>query len=408
MFNLTDNKRTNWKYEKLGNLGVFKTSSIDKIIKDNQKLVHLVNYMDVYNKITFDKSCLKRLSETSVNDKQLLESNLKKGDILFTPSSETPEDIGHSAVIFEDLPNTVYSYHLVRFRPNIKFDLKFSNYFCNHSSVFKQMYVLSQGATRFTLSLPNFENIIVSYPIDLNEQQKIGSFLSAIDELITKTKEKIRNLRIFKKKILDNLYGNKLGNKAVILESLVEFERGVSYRPFHLKEKSGLNTTTLLRSNNILDGKINLEDLQFIDNTIVKDKQFLRENDIIICMANGSKKLVGKNALIKNLERKKFTFGTFMGVIRPKQLKQSKYIYYLLNSNTFKKQIQLILAGTNINNLKGSDVLKMNFSIELDEERIQTTGDVLFQIDKLIDLYEKIEQNNEVIKNHYLQKIFGN
>jgi restriction endonuclease S subunit len=184
MFNLTDNKRINWKYQKLGNLGVFKTSSIDKIIKDNQRLVKLVNYMDVYNKIRFDISCLNRLSKTSVNDKQFLESNLKKGDILFTPSSETPDDIGHSAVIFDDLPNTVYSYHLVRFRPNFQFDLKFSNYFCNNSSVFKQMYVMSQGATRFTLSLPNFENIIVSYPTDLNEQHKIGSFLSALDKMI--------------------------------------------------------------------------------------------------------------------------------------------------------------------------------------------------------------------------------
>ena len=87
MFNLTDNKRINWKYQKLGNLGVFKTSSIDKIIKDNQRLVNLVNYMDVYNKIRFDISCLNRLSKTSVNDKQFLESNLKKGDILLFPST---------------------------------------------------------------------------------------------------------------------------------------------------------------------------------------------------------------------------------------------------------------------------------------------------------------------------------
>jgi type I restriction enzyme S subunit len=132
---------------------------------------------------------------------------VKKGDILFTPSSETPDDIGHSAVIFDDLPNSVYSYHLVRFRPNFQFDLKFSNYFCNNSSVFKQMYVMSQGATRFTLSLPNFENIIVSYPTDLNDQQKIGSFLSAIDEFIEKKNNKInslnKNLLILRSKLLD-------------------------------------------------------------------------------------------------------------------------------------------------------------------------------------------------------------
>jgi type I restriction enzyme S subunit len=285
---------------------------------------------------------------------------------------------------------------------------KYIYYLLNNSKDFlSKLNSTKQGGTRFALNYEKLSSIEVNLH-SLEEQQKIGSFLSAIDELITKTKEKIRTLRIFKKKILDNLYVNKLSDKAIILESLVEFERGVSYKPFNLKEKSSFNTTTLLRSNNILNGKINLEDLQFIDNTIVKEKQFLRENDIIICMANGSKKLVGKNALVKNLERKKFTFGTFMGVIRPKQIKQSKYIYYLLNSNTFKKQIQLILAGTNINNLKGSDILKMNFSIELDEERIQTTGDVLFEIENLIDLYEKIKQNNEVIKNHYLRKIFGN
>jgi type I restriction enzyme S subunit len=204
--NISGLKNENWTQSRLGNLGFFKTSSVDKLIKENERVVKLVNYMDVYKKRILNTFVINVLSNTSVKPKQLSENNLKQGDMLFTPSSETPDDIGNSAVILEDLPNTVYSYHLVRFRPKIELDLKFSNYVCNNNFVLKQMRLLAQGATRFTMSLSSMENVIIRYPIDLKEQKRIGSLLTLLDYLITLRIRKNTKLKELKKHYLNLIF----------------------------------------------------------------------------------------------------------------------------------------------------------------------------------------------------------
>jgi type I restriction enzyme S subunit len=103
-----------WIEKQIGEIGYFKTSGVDKVIKPGEQIVRLVNYMDVYNSVRIDKGFY--LSETSATQHEIDSFDLKKGDVLFTPTSETPDDIGHSSVVIEDLDNTLYSYHLTRFR----------------------------------------------------------------------------------------------------------------------------------------------------------------------------------------------------------------------------------------------------------------------------------------------------
>ncbi|MDQ1264237.1 MAG: type restriction enzyme subunit, partial [Campylobacterota bacterium] len=167
-----------WEEVRLGDIGEFKTSSIDKIVNENEKLVNLINYMDVYRNKHIDQNF--KCSETSLKEEQYEKVNLKKGDILFTPSSETPDDIGHSAVILEDLLNTIYSYHLVRFRPKKSIDLKFSGYVFNNVDILKEFAKRANGSTRFTLSIKDFNETKAKFP-SLPEQQKIAEVLSLSD-----------------------------------------------------------------------------------------------------------------------------------------------------------------------------------------------------------------------------------
>jgi len=97
-----------WEKKKLGEIGTFQTSSVDKLYIEGEKEVFLVNYMNVYKHENLNSETVKNLQVVTAKDSQIVSSDLKKGDILFTPSSETPSDIGHSVVIFEDLDNCVY------------------------------------------------------------------------------------------------------------------------------------------------------------------------------------------------------------------------------------------------------------------------------------------------------------
>ncbi|MBD3808350.1 MAG: restriction endonuclease subunit S [Epsilonproteobacteria bacterium] len=186
----------------MGEIGEFKTSSIDKIINKNEKLVNLVNYMDVYRNKHIDKNF--KCSETSLKEEQYEKANLKKGDILFTPSSETPDDIGHSAVITEDLTNTVYSYHLVRFRPKKKIDINFSGYVFNNVDILKEFARKATGSTRFTLSIKDFNEIRAKLP-SLPEQQKIAEVLSLADKEINLLKNSLEELKLQKKALMQKL-----------------------------------------------------------------------------------------------------------------------------------------------------------------------------------------------------------
>ena len=199
------NEFPDWEEKKLGEVGTFQTSSIDKLTKENEKEVFLVNYMNVYRHENVNNESIKTFQIVTAKDKQIESCSLKRGDILFTPSSETPDDIGHSVVIFEDIKNAVFSYHLMRFRPNIEIDILYSHYFCNIPEVLAQLSKLATGSTRFTISVGSFSSVIIKLP-SLGEQTKIANFLSSIDEKLNNCQAQITNVETWKKGLLQKMF----------------------------------------------------------------------------------------------------------------------------------------------------------------------------------------------------------
>src|SRR5699024_1853446 len=122
---LTPKENRNWKYFKLGDIGEFRTSSVNKKDDPNEYPVNLLNYMDVYNNKHINQKI--DYMRTTATDHQIKTNDVQIGDVFFTPSSETRDDIGHSAVVTEEIKNLVYSYHLIRFRihENVDFDIQF-------------------------------------------------------------------------------------------------------------------------------------------------------------------------------------------------------------------------------------------------------------------------------------------
>lgn len=102
---------------------------------------------------------------------------------------------------------------------------------------------------------------------------------------------------------------------------------GLTYKPTDIVT----NGTMVLRSSNIINGKIDLTDLVRVNSTI-RENQYIQENDILICARNGSKALVGKCAIYENANEKA-SFGAFMAVYRSRFF---RYVYYFLNSEFFR------------------------------------------------------------------------
>lgn len=192
-----------WKEVRLGDLGTFRTSSVNKKIEETETKVWLLNYMDVYRNTHITSEI--EFQQTSAKDSQIESSSLKLGDILFTPSSETPDDIGHSAVVTENLDNVVFSYHLVRFRVKKNLlDIDFSGYVFNKSDILNEFSRRATGSTRYTLSLKDFNEVSTRLPA-LNEQKAIANILYMADKEIELLEKKLVQFKTQKKGLMQVL-----------------------------------------------------------------------------------------------------------------------------------------------------------------------------------------------------------
>ena len=198
-----------WREVKFGNIGIISSAGVDKKIVEGEKLVNLLNYMDVYKK---DFLYASDMSMTvSAPERQIRNCNLKKGDIFFTPSSETRDDIAHSAVVMEDIVNGVYSYHIVRLRPTTPIDLKFSAYAFKTNHFYKQAFSICEGSgQRYVISQDDFRNMTVFIPSDLAEQKAIAEILSKADEEIELLNKKLEAFKQEKKALMQQLLTGKI------------------------------------------------------------------------------------------------------------------------------------------------------------------------------------------------------
>ena len=154
---------------------------------------------------------------------------------------------------------------------------------------------------------------------------------------------------------------------------------GLTYRPTDI-ESDG---TIVLRSNNIINDKINLNDVVRVTAKI-RENQYVKANDILICTRNGSKALVGKCAIIGDLNEPA-SFGAFMAIYRTDYY---KYVLHYLRSNLFR--IVFDDGNSTAINQLTQDMLKRAL-IPLpplaEQERIVDT------IDKLLSSLQVIEKS---------------
>ena len=141
------------------------------------------------------------------------------------------------------------------------------------------------------------------------------------------------------------------------LENRVEYVRGVTYKAaVDLHEELDDSSYILLRANNIQDGELKFDDVQYVDRAKVKPKQLLRRGDILLCASSGSKGLVGKAALVR--ESMLVTFGAFCCVLRPKE-NEAEYLGHFFQSRQYRRAIEKACSGSNINNLKAANFLSL-------------------------------------------------
>lgn len=314
----------------------------------------------------------------SKTSKNLLRSKLFKNDLVFAyVGTIGPVYLIEENDRFHLGPNTA------KITVNKQINSKYLNHYFKSSILKKEIIELTSIGAQPSLSMTKIRSFKIIIPPTIEEQTAIANALSDIDELISQTEKLKDKKKAIKQGVMQELLKPKEGWVTKKLGDVGKCLRGVSYNPELDLEKHESNITySLLRSNNIQQGLLDFRNVQFVNQNKVKGHQVVQESDIIICMANGSKQLVGKAAISRNISNNTFTFGAFMGCFRVNPSINPSFIFALFESKKYRDYIDFLLSGSTINNLNPSSIELMEFAFPSDNEQ-----------NRIAKIYSELQEN---------------
>ena len=188
--------------------------------------------------------------------------------------------------------------------------------------------------------------------------------------------------------------------KSLLIEQ-VEIRRGLTYKPSDVRN----NGVRVLRSSNIAEDTFVISDDDvFVDKGAVNIPR-ISNGDILVTAANGSTKLVGKHAIVKNLADDELAVhGGFMLAIKAEQ---NDFVNAWMSSKEYKRVLQFIQGGNGaIGNLSTSILKSMKMTIPASLEEQSAIGSLFHTLDDLLASYKNNLANYQSLKTTMLSKMF--
>ena len=385
-----------WESKKLGELGEFK-NGVNKSKEDFGHGYPFINLMDVFGKNSIKNGKFELVSAT---DKELTESNLVEGDVLFIRSSVKPSGVGLTAVILEDLKNTVYSGFLIRFRDSGYFDLNFKKY-CFYNSKFRNELISKSSTSANTnINQENLKLLNINLP-SLEEQEKIASFFSLIDDKISLQGEKVEALKDYKKGMMQKIFSRELRFKD---DDGRDYPEWISCKVgdcFSERSERGFEDLELL-SVSMQNGVIRRSDIEGKDNSSENKSNYklVKVDDIVY---NSMRMWQGASGLSK-----------FEGIVSPaytilipKNNVCSKYFAYLFKMEKiiyeFRKYSQGLTSDTW--NLKYPQIKDIKVKLPSYDEQVKISNFIENIDNKIRKEQDKLDSLNGY-KKGLLQQMF--
>lgn len=390
-----------WESTTIGQVGNFyygKSAPKWSLSEDAPTLC--VRYGELYTK--FGTIIREVHSRTNIDPKTLKFS--KGGEILIPRVGEDPFAFSNCSYLpFADVAiGEMISVYETKQDP-----IFYAYYFNTLSHEFAKVV---EGQNVKNLYYVNLEPIKIGKP-SLEEQQKIAKCLSSLDDVINAETEKLSFLKAHKKGLLQKLFPQE-GQKrpqyrfpefknegdwvTKKLSKLGKLINGLTYKPEDVRE-SGL---LVLRSSNVQNGQIVLDDSVFVRPDI-KGANLSAPNDILICVRNGSKGLIGKNALIPD-GLPLSTHGAFMTIFRAND---PSFTFQLFQTESYRSQVKADLGAT-INSINGKNLKNYEFLVPKNPKEQQKIATCLLSVDNLIEGQRKKIKDFHNHKKGLLQQLF--
>ena len=188
-----------WEQRKLGDIGYTYTGLSGKTKEDfGHGQARFITYMNVFSNPVSNPN---QTEPIEIDSKQ---NEVEVGDVFFTTSSETPEEVGMSSVLLEKQGTTYLNSFCFGFRPVKKVDNFYLACMLRSEPVREKITLLAQGISRYNISKNKVMEIAVPMP-SLEEQELIGRYFRELDNLITLHQRKLEEQKNQKKSLMQLL-----------------------------------------------------------------------------------------------------------------------------------------------------------------------------------------------------------
>ncbi|MCP4601557.1 MAG: hypothetical protein GY847_13765 [Proteobacteria bacterium] len=192
-----------WVEVRLDSLGATYSGLTGKTKHDFGVGKPFIPYMNIYSNLSVDLNALDHVTIYQ-GERQ---NRVKYGDLFFTTSSETAEEVGVASILLHKIENLYLNSFCFGFRLH-NFEVlapEFAKYYFIGANFRKVMFRIAQGASRYNLSKKYFLQTHIQIPDNIEEQQIIAHVLSSADSEIKAQEQKMTLLKDQKKFLLNNL-----------------------------------------------------------------------------------------------------------------------------------------------------------------------------------------------------------
>lgn len=379
-----------WVKKKLGDLGFSFSGLSGKTIDDFGEGKPFITYMNIFTNGKINSKQLEyvRIAE---NERQ---NKVEQGDWFFTTSSETPDEVGMTSVLVEDIGEAYLNSFCFGFRlyDKSEFEPEFVSYLFRSLELRKKISLFAQGSTRYNLPKQQmFNKLYISYPSSLSEQRRIASILSSADKVIDSTKKLIAKYKSIKQGMMEDLLKPKEGWKKVKLGEVGEINPP--------NKESIPERFVYVDLESVVAGQLLFENIIVKKGAPSRAQRITYENDVLYQTVRPYQK---NNYIHKKAGN--YVASTGYALIRCNVNYSSDFVYYVLHTYKFESNVLGLCTGTSYpaiapNNLKKIEI----FVPDLSEQR--RIASILSSIDKKIESEEKVLEKYKNIKKGLMEKL---
>lgn len=382
-----------WEERKLGDIGDTFTGLTGKTKEDfGHGSAKFVTYVNVFQNPI---ATLDQLDAVEIDEKQ---NQVQKGDVFFTTSSETPEEVGMSSVWTYDTKNVYLNSFTFGYRPRVSFDLNYMASMLRSPSIRKKITFLAQGISRYNISKTKMLEIEIPAP-NLSEQKKIGSFFKLLDDTIALHQRKLDLLKEQKKGFLQKMFP-KNGAKVPEL-------RFAGFADDWEERKLGDVVGEIQSGNRLPKDSLTNGDVPYVVAQTKNDGVFKKIARETLDYNGNPMKLFPGNSISFSIDNPEAMFyrnaefytSNIMRVIHEDHLTHEQYVFILENMKRFIRGYDWSrkFSGPVVSNLE---------YLQPSEEEQQKIGSFFKQLDKTIALHQRKLDLLKEQKKGFLQKMF--